>query len=72
MAFDVVGNLYVAASQGGRKGILRISSQGGVEQVVSGVGLVGLAFTRGRAAILATTQSLYHLTWDVRGKVLVE
>ena len=70
MAFDAAGNLYVAASQGGRKGILRISPQGQVELVVSGAGLVGLAFTSGPAAILVTTQSVYHLNWDVRGRPL--
>ena len=72
MAFDLAGNLYVAASQGGRKGILRISPQGRAELVVSGAGLVGLAFSRGHAAILTTTQSVYHLNWDVRGRPLAE
>jgi sugar lactone lactonase YvrE len=70
MAFDLDGNLYVAASQGGRKGIFRISPQQSAELVVSGAGLVGLAFTNGPAAILATTQSVYHLNWNVRGKFL--
>lgn len=72
MAFDVEGNLYIAASQGGRKGIFKITPQGQSELVVSGTGLVGLAFTRGPAAILVTTQSVYHLNWDVRGKPLLE
>jgi sugar lactone lactonase YvrE len=71
MAFDVDGNLYVAASQAGRKGIFRISPEGHAELVVSGTGLVGLAFTSGPAAILVTTQSVYHLNWGVRGKPLV-
>jgi hypothetical protein len=70
MAFDLDGNLYVAASQGGRKGIFRIAPQGNAELVVSGSGMVGLAFTNGPAAILVTTQSVYHLNWDVRGKLL--
>ena len=72
MAFDIEGNLYVAASRGGRKGIFRISPQGHAELVVSGAGLVGLAFTNGPAAILVTTQSVYHLNWDVRGRPLLE
>jgi sugar lactone lactonase YvrE len=71
MAFDVHGNLYVAASQAGRKGIFRISPQGQSELVVSGVGLVGLAFTSGPAAILASNQMVYHLSWDVRGRPLI-
>ena len=71
MAFDVYGNLYVAASQAGRKGIFRISPQCQSELVVSGVGLVGLAFTNGPAAILASHQMVYHLSWDVRGRPLI-
>ena len=71
MAFDVHGNLYVAASQAGRKGIFRISPQGHSELMVSGVGLVGLAFTNGPAAILASNQMLYHLSWDIRGRPLI-
>ena len=70
MAFDMSGNLYVAASLGGRKGILRIAPQGHAELAVSGPGLVGLAFTAGPAAILVSTQEVYHLNWDVRGKPL--
>jgi hypothetical protein len=70
MAFDIDGNLYIAASQGGRKGIFRITPERRAELVVSGTGLVGLAFTSGPAAILVTTQSVYHLNWSVRGKPL--
>ena len=70
MAFDMSGNLYVAASQAGRKGIFRITPQGQAELAVSGVGLVGLAFTNGPAAILASNQTVYHLNWDIRGKPL--
>jgi sugar lactone lactonase YvrE len=72
MAFDRDGNLYIATSQGGRKGIFRITPQRHAELVVSGTGLIGLAFTSGPAAILVTTQSVYHLNWGVRGKPLVE
>ncbi len=71
MAFDVRGNLYVAASQAGRKGIFRITPQGQCELAVSGVGLVGLAFTNGPAALLASNQMVYHLSWDVRGRPLI-
>jgi sugar lactone lactonase YvrE len=72
MAFDADSNVYVAASFGGRKGIFRISPQGHSDLVISGSGLVGLAFTRGPAAILASSQSVYHLNWNVRGKLLLE
>lgn len=72
MAFDTDGNLYVAASLGGRKGIFRITPEARAELVVSGSGLVGLAFARGSAAILVSTQSVYHLNWNIRGKPLLE
>ncbi|MBI4442888.1 MAG: SMP-30/gluconolactonase/LRE family protein [Acidobacteria bacterium] len=72
LAFDREGNLYVAASRSGRKGVFRITPQGEAELLVSGIGLVGLAFARGPAAILVNTQTVYHLNWGVRGKPLVE
>ncbi|MBI4464719.1 MAG: IPT/TIG domain-containing protein [Acidobacteria bacterium] len=72
LAFDREGNLYVAASKNGRKGIFRITPQGATEWIVSGIGLVGLAFTRGPAVLLVSTQTVYHLNWGIRGKPLVE
>jgi sugar lactone lactonase YvrE len=72
MAFDSGGNLYIAASQAGRKGIFRISPQAVPELVISGPSLLGLAFGAGQTAILVTTQSVYHLNWDVRGKRIAE
>ena len=71
MAFDVEGNLFVAASHTGRKGIFRITPQGKADLAVSGLGLVGLAFTRGPAVILVSNQSVYHLNWGVRGRPLL-
>ena len=72
LAFDLDGNLYVAASRNGRKGVFRITPQGKAELLVSGIGFVGLAFARGPAAILVSTQTVYHLNWGVRGKPLFE
>ena len=72
MAFDREGCMYVAASQGGRKGIFRISPQGQADLAISGAGLLGLAFTRGAAAIVASNRSMYHLNWSVPGKFLPE
>ena len=67
IAFDRRGNLYVAASYEGRRGIIRISADGQAELVISGSGLVGLALLPGHRAILATTNTLYSLDWDVEG-----
>jgi hypothetical protein len=67
LAFDVSGNLYVAASVGGRRGIVKISPDGKASLEIAGPGLVGLAFGPGRSVVLATTSGIHHLLWDVHG-----
>jgi hypothetical protein len=59
LAFDTEGNLYVAASLRGRRGIVRISQDGTrADLVVAGVNLVGLAFSaQGEMAVLLSTRS---------------
>jgi sugar lactone lactonase YvrE len=71
LAFDVAGNLYVAASLSGRRGIVRITPQGDASLEVAGHGLVGLAFAPGRSVILATTDALHHLSWNIPGLPLL-
>ena len=70
MAFDVAGNLYVAASYAGRRGIVRFTPDGEASMAIAGQGLVGLAFAPGRSVILASNTSVHRLNWDVQGKVL--
>ncbi len=70
LAFDAQGNLYVAASIGGRKGIVRIDPNRNAELFVSGPNIVGLAFTPSRAMIVATNSALYRLDVDIEGKPL--
>jgi sugar lactone lactonase YvrE len=71
LAFDTHGNLYVAASLGGRRGVVRLNPQSEPELAVSGNGIVGLAFTRHHSMILATTNSLIELFVDIEGKPLL-
>jgi sugar lactone lactonase YvrE len=71
LAFDRDSNLYVAASYGGRRGIIRISPQAHADVVLSGSGLVGMALQSSGRAILATTGALFTLDWDVRGLPLL-
>jgi hypothetical protein len=71
LAFDVEGNLYVAASLSGKRGIVRITPDAKPSLQVAGHGLVGLAFAPGRSAILATTSAVHRLLWDVQGAPLV-
>ena len=67
LAFDIDGNLYVAASLGGKRGIVRIGQTREAALVVSGNGLVGLCFAPGKSAVLATINSVYHLSWGIQG-----
>jgi sugar lactone lactonase YvrE len=71
LAFDRDTNLYVAASYGGHRGIVRITPQSKAEVVLSGSGLVGLALQPSGRAILATTGALFTLDWEVRGLPLL-
>lgn len=71
LVFDAEGRLYVAASLGGRKGVVRISSDRKPELFVSGPGIVGLAFTPSRSLILATNNALYRLDAGIKGRPLV-
>jgi hypothetical protein len=67
LALDVDGNLYVAASLGGKRGIVKITPNGEASLEVSGNNLVGLAFAPGRSVILATQNAIHHLAWNVQG-----
>lgn len=70
LAFDVHGNLYVAASLGGRRGIVRITPDSKAELVVSGADMVGMALLPNRRAMFVTNSALYSLDWDVEGMPL--
>ncbi|HTR67412.1 MAG TPA: hypothetical protein VMH85_16655 [Terriglobales bacterium] len=72
LAFDVEGNLYVAASLTGKRGIVKITADAKPSLEVSGTNLVGLAFAPGRSVILATTGAVHHLSWNIQGYPLVE
>jgi hypothetical protein len=72
LAFDADGNLYVAASLAGRRGIVRITPEGKAALAVAGQGLVGIAFAPGRSAVLATTGAIHRLAWEIQGRPLLE
>jgi sugar lactone lactonase YvrE len=71
LAFDANGNLYVAASLGGKRGIVRITPEGKASIEVAGHNLVGLAFAPGRSVVLATTNAVHRLAWDIQGLSLI-
>jgi sugar lactone lactonase YvrE len=68
LAFDATGNLYVAASLRGRRGIVRITPDGhDAEVVLSGSTLVGLAFDDAGNMIVVSTQCVYRAPMGIRG-----
>ncbi len=71
LALDIEGNIYVAASLSGRRGIVKITPQGQANLEVSGQGLVGLAFAPGKSAILATNGAVHRISWDIQGLPLL-
>ena len=71
LAFDVDGNLYVAASLSGKRGIVKITPEAKASLEVSGTGLVGLAFAPGRSVILATTSAIHLLSLNIQGLPLL-
>jgi hypothetical protein len=71
LAFDVNGHLYVAASLAGKRGIVKITPNGDATLEVAGHSLVGLAFAPGRSAVLATTNAVHRLVWDIPGLPLL-
>jgi hypothetical protein len=70
LAFDAEGLLYVAASLGGRKGIVRIGPDRAPELFLSGPNIVGLAFTPSRSMVVAAGSALHRVDVRVRGKAL--
>jgi hypothetical protein len=71
LAFDGAGNLYVAASLRGRRGIVRISPDGAqAEIVVAGMNLVGLAFSAKGEMVVATNEAVYSLPLGIYGTLL--
>jgi len=71
LAFDIEGNLFVAASWRGRRGVFRLPPGGGVpELAVSGLGLAGLAFDHSGNLIVADNSSVYRVHAGTMGKPL--
>ena len=71
MAFDVKGDLYVAASLHGQRGIVKITPEREASLALSGNNLVGLAFLEDGCAALATKDALYHVSLGIEGRRLI-
>ncbi|HEY3581240.1 MAG TPA: hypothetical protein VGK82_11875, partial [Pyrinomonadaceae bacterium] len=71
LAFDREGNLYVAASLRGRRGIVRISTDGSdAKLIVAGVNLIGLAFSSAGEMAVVSIDSVYSLSTQIKGTLL--
>jgi len=71
LAFDQEGNLYVAASLRGRRGIVRISPDGSDAQlIVSGMNVVGVAFGPVGEMVVATNEAVYTIPLGIHGTLL--
>jgi sugar lactone lactonase YvrE len=70
LAFDVDGNLYVAASLAGRRGVVRINPDRNADLFLSGPSIVGIAFMAPKAMLLATNNALYRVDVGVQGRPL--
>ena len=71
LAFDRDGNLYVAASLRGRRGIVRITPDGSkAEIVVAGMNVVGLAFSAKGEMVVATNEAVSALPLGIHGTLL--
>jgi sugar lactone lactonase YvrE len=67
LAVDISGAVYVAASLGGRRGVVRISQSGEASLAVAGSGIVGLAFVPGGNVLVATSNSIYDVALGIEG-----
>lgn len=71
LAFDRDGNLYVAASYKGRRGVVRIDAEGSqAEMAVAGMNVVGLAFSRNGEMAVTTNEAVYLVAMGIYGTLL--
>ena len=61
LAFDAAGRLFVAAGQGGRRGVFLVEGPARARRVVAGANLVGLAFAPAGDCLITSTSALYRL-----------
>jgi len=71
LALDSDGRLYVAASLGGRRGVVRFDKDRNPELFLSGPGIVGIAFTPSRAILACTNNLLFRVDVGIAGRTLV-
>ena len=61
LAFDANGSLFVVEALAGASGLYRVPPQGDPELVLSGPGLVGVAFDAHGTLVVASNDTAYRL-----------
>lgn len=67
LALSSGGDVYVAACLHGRRGVVRVGTDGHAALVLSGMNLVGLALSPLGTAVLATHDAIYDVDLGVEG-----
>jgi sugar lactone lactonase YvrE len=67
LAISSQGDIFLAACLHGRRGLVRVTSQGEATLVLAGDNLVGVAFSPLGTAVLATNDSVYDVDLGVEG-----
>ena len=67
LALSKDGDVYLAACLHGRRGVVRVTSNGEASLVVAGANLVGVAFSPLGTTILATQEAVYEVDLGVEG-----
>ena len=67
LALSRDGDVYVAGCLHGQRGLVRVTRAGEASLVLSGINLVGIAFSPLGSAILATNDSVYDVDLGVEG-----
>jgi sugar lactone lactonase YvrE len=67
LAFDREGNLYVAASRHGHRGIIKITPDAEAEIVVAAIGLVGLCFDDQGNLVVASNREIFRIPLGIEG-----
>jgi len=67
LAISAEGDIYVSACFHGRRGVVRVTPSGQASLVLSGVNLVGIAFSPLGSTILTTNNAVYDVDLGVEG-----
>jgi sugar lactone lactonase YvrE len=65
------GDIYVTACLHGRRGLVRVTAAGEASLVLSGINLVGVAFSPLGTAVLTTNEAVYDVDLGVEGMTLL-